>query len=778
MGSFGLNIGLRALMTAQSNLETVGHNISNANTEGYSRQDLQVSAARPLRIRGLEIGGGVTGDRVLRTEDTLLTRRIVGQTSVVERLDSMVTNMSGVEALLGEPNGFGLGKLLDGFFSSVSDLSTNPDDLVFRTGVTQAATSLTSQFDQLANELSKLKSEAGGRVDFFTNEVNVRAEEIVELNKEITQVEATGVSANDLRDQRDLALRKLAKQIDVTFYENGQGSVRVLVGGQLLVGPTTVNKLTAQTDPQGKVQLFVGGGTEPVKPRAGGIGGLISFAEEFVPGLAGEIDKLARAMIVESNRIHSTGIPQSGGFQNLAGSFAVQDTDGDGENLDELLSSAGLPFGIQSGVLYVNLKELSTDELVTTRIDIDPERTTISDLLDGLNSIDAMSASLDSFGRIQIASDSGFRFDFSRRMNESPDVFDTLGGGRASIGASLQGPFNLIAGSTLDLTGPVSSFSVTFSTGSFNDMSEASAGEVVDAINSTPDMATNLLRAVAVGDQVFLQTIGTGSTESLTIDGGTASGTLGFAAATTVTGSNTAVDVGISGEYTGDQNELYVFRPSGDGQIGTTPGLQIIVETEAGQPIATLDVGPAYLPGTPIPIADGLSASFTFGEISATDNDTLQVNAIADSDTSDVLVALGVNSLFDGTDADTFELRQDIASDPSLLAASASGAEGDNGILLDLMALSSDDVQTLDSSFGEFYGGVVGGVGFDISSTQNSFEVEDFLIKALDNRRAQVSGVNVDEELVDMIQFEQAFSAAAQFIQVINQLQDEILRLV
>jgi flagellar hook-associated protein 1 FlgK len=220
MSSFGMNIGLRALLTAQTALETVGHNISNANTEGYSRQDLQVSAARSLRIRGLEMGAGIQGDMVRRTEDLLLTRRIVAQTSLVNRLDSMLVNMGGVEALLGEPSSFGLGGLMDDFFGSVSELSTHPEDMVYRTGVAQAATTLTSQFHLLAEELEQLQGDAASRVQHYTGEVNVRAAQVAELNQEITKLEASGLVANDLRDQRDLALRQLAEQIDITFHEN------------------------------------------------------------------------------------------------------------------------------------------------------------------------------------------------------------------------------------------------------------------------------------------------------------------------------------------------------------------------------------------------------------------------------------------------------------------------------------------------------------------------------------------------------------------------------
>lgn len=778
MSSFGLNIGLRALLTAQSALETVGHNISNANTEGYSRQDLQVSAARPLTLRGLELGGGVAGDVVMRTEDALLTRRIVSQASLVTKLTSMATNMSGVEALLGEPGGFGLGGLMDDLFSSVSDLSANPDDIVFRTGVAQSATNLTSQFHQLADGLSQLQSEASQRIDFFTNEVNLRASEILDLNREITQVEATGVSANDLRDQRDLALRRLAEQVDITYHENHQGAVQVLISGQMLVGPTSLNGMYSNKDDEGNIQLFLKGGTQPLTPTGGEVGGLIEFAETFVPNLDSEVDQLARALILESNRAHSTGIPLSGGFSNLSGSHPIQDMDGDGVILNEVLGNSGLPFDIQDGVLYVNIKQLSTGDVVTHKLEIDSERTTVGDLLNAFNSIDELSASLDSVGRLQLNAESGTVFDFSNRLNAAPDANGTFGSGHASVGSANQGPFNLISGSTLDLSGPISSFSVTFNPADFADMSEATANEVVAALNASPDMSTNLLEAVAVGDQVFIQSIGSGSTETFSIDGGTAASTLGFAPGHVANGHDTSIDVKVHGTYTGTDNEVYVFTPTGDGAIGTTAGLEIEVRTADGLPVATLDVGEDYLPGTPIEVAEGISVSFSFGHLSASDQDAFQVDAIADSDTSDVLVGLGINSFFDGTDAETINLRADIADNPSMLAAASGDSAGDNGALLEFMKMQSEQIGMLDASFNEYYGSVVGGVGFDVSATENALGVEEFLAGALDERRNSISGVNVDEELVDMIQFEQAFGAASRFIQVINQLQDEVLRLV
>jgi flagellar hook-associated protein 1 FlgK len=120
-----------------------------------------------------------------------------------------------------------------------------------------------------------------------------------------------------------------------------------------------------------------------------------------------------------------------------------------------------------------------------------------------------------------------------------------------------------------------------------------------------------------------------------------------------------------------------------------------------------------------------------------------------------------------------------VARDPSLLATSSTGASGDNGVLLDLLRAADAGVGTLgERTLSGFYGDIVGDVGFSVRSTANAMEVEQFVADSLEARREAVSGVNVDEELVDMIRFEQAFAAAAQYIQVINQTQDELLSLL
>lgn len=779
MPSVSLNIGLKALLTAQSALDTVGHNVSNANTPGYSRQSLQISASPSILVRGIAIGNGVDANIVLRTADDLLTRRLVQQTASIQQLETRVNGMSQVESLLGEPGDRGLNALMQSFFSSLSSLAASPEDVVLRTGLVQSTQSLTGRFQELASSLATVRGDSARQVEAQVDRVNTLADQIAGLNREIGGFEGMGVPANDLRDQRDEALKKLGELLNISYTENPGGTVTVLASGAVLVGSGRAYDMTASVKTDGSVTVRVDGNPNPVNVKGGTIGGLVTLSQDFIPSLRERFNTLAKSMIFQLNQAHSTGIPASGSFQSLTGTYSIQDQNENGELTDELLSNAGLPFDVKSGALYLNVVDDTTGEFTSHRIDVDKDATTVGDLLDAINAAPHASAALDSFGRIQIASDDGYRFDFSRRVNPSPDGGGTFGGGAASLGGAIDGPYNLSNGDTLDVAGPGGSFSIAFASSDFADITRASASEIAAVINADPSVSTSGMRAVATNGKLFLQTLATGSTTSFTVTGGTALTALGFTAGSGSTGSDHTVDVRIGGVYTGATNAQYTFEPTSDGTVGTTAGLTVGVFDASGLQVATLDVGAGYEPGSELDLPNGLTVSFGFGDLSATQNDRFSLEALADSDTSDVLVALGVNSLLTGTDASDIALRRDIETNSDLLASSSSGAEGDNTVLNELLATQRGAIADLnDKNLGEYYGDIVGGVGFDIDVAQNAQQVEQFLYDSLNERRQQIAGVNVDEELVSMIQYQQSYGAAAQFIQTVNRVQDDLLSIL
>ncbi|MEM7516888.1 MAG: flagellar basal body rod C-terminal domain-containing protein, partial [Planctomycetota bacterium] len=305
------------------------------------------------------------------------------------------------------------------------------------------------------------------------------------------------------------------------------------------------------------------------------------------------------------------------------------------------------------------------------------------------------------------------------------------------------------------------------------------AEEIAAVINANAGTAANGLQAIVEGEALFVQGLTPGAGQSLLVNGGSSAATFGWTAPTTVVGSDVASEVTIGGAYSGDTDQVFTFQPMTDGTIGTTPGLMVEVRNENGLVVARLDVGEGYEPGTVLDVEDGITVSFGFGELSATNNDRVSLDLIADGDSSDVLVAMGINSLFTGSTAGDLSVREDLLREPERLSVSATGAPGDNGIALALENLGALGVEGLnDSSLGEFWGEVTGEVGFETAAAGNAIEVEAQLVASLEARREQVSGVNVDEELVNMIQYEQAFAASSQFIQVVNGLNDDLLSLV
>jgi len=785
MSSIGINTGLKALLSARYMLDTIGHNIANANTPGYSRQRVQLGSSLPVQYGRLLLGTGVDAGQVQRSVDDLLGRRIQAQQSLLGSLSAQRSGLSSFESLFAEPSENGLGKLLDGFFSAASQLSTAPSDSILRANVVNSTQGLAARFRDLSAALASSSSDAMADITSRVGEVNELAGEIVELNLRIGETESGGTPANDLRDRRDVALSRLSELVDTSIVDGPNGSVRVLVAGNTLVGSARANRMTVTSDDAGKTAIQIAGSSGQVPVRSGEIGGLLRLGGELAPAYRERLDRLAHGLILEANRVHTTGVPGGGSFETLTGTVRLQDFDQDGRLSDELLSNAGLPFDVVSGSLYVNVVDQASGELSKHRIDISQTHTTVQDFVDALNEVPHLSAAVDSSGRLRLGADTGFAFDFSRRLDATPDANGTFGGTNATLGTSASGPFALADGDTLNLTvnsgGAPVAISLTLSAADFEEISAATAEELAAVVNADPAMRAGGMSASAVEGRLFLQTQAEGSEASFTLNGGTAVAGLGWTGVldAAVVGQANGVDVRVSGTYEGATDQGFVFRPLSDGTVGTTDGLQVEVLDRAGNLVTTLDVGAGYVPGTPLELTDGVQVTFGLGELSATHGDLFSFDAVVDSDTTDVLVALGLNTLFTGSNAGDIEVRAELETDPGGLAFSLSGEEGDGVLLLDLLDVDRQAAQGLEgSSIGRFWGDLVGDVGFEAALTDGALSSGGAVLDSLAQRQASISGVNVDEELVDLVAYEQAFAAAAQYLSVVNQLGEEILNLL
>lgn len=231
----------------------------------------------------------------------------------------------------------------------------------------------------------------------------------------------------------------------------------------------------------------------------------------------------------------------------------------------------------------------------------------------------------------------------------------------------------------------------------------------------------------------------------------------------------------VSGIYSGQSNDVYTFTALGSGTIGQTSGLQVEVKNSSGSVVATLDVGSGYTSGNIINVANGVSLSLSDGAIST--GDAFSLNVINDSDTTNLLAALGINSFFSGTDASDIAVDNRISNDMSLIATST-GEVGNNTNALRLAALQDDTSVISNTTFADYLHQIASSLGEEASNAYKSEDSYTAIESSLENRRDEISGVSVDEELVNLVKYQQAYQASAKYISIVNGLVERLLNTI
>lgn len=786
---FGIQAGLRALTAARLAMQTAGNNVANANTPGYSRQRVELAASMPFTMSpGIQLGSGVDVMGITRLVDEGLERRLRLQSGLVAAAEVDQSRFDELEGLLNEPDG-GLSSGLDGFFGSISRLQTHPGDRALRGGVVQSGAQLADGFQLLSRRLADLGSSTFDEVRGLVREANTLTRSIADLNTQITSLEANGSSANDLRDTRTQQVKRLSELIDVNAVERPTGAVDVLVGGRLVVAGNRATELSVGKSTTNATELRLGTtNATPLRLGEGRIAALIRNESNDLPVYGDRIDQLARNLILEFNRNHTTGMPRSGPFRTLTSAYGVEDGDGDGNRGDELLSQSGLDFAINSGDLWVSVSQVdgtsTSSHMERTRVHIEPSSMTLQDLATALTAIDHITASVDPTGRLRVSADAGYGFDFSPRLDPEPDSLGTFGGSAPSIGSAAAGPFDL-SGQTFPVSITVTTgtsalpttTTVTLAATDFANPAAATTDELVAAINA--GLGTNGT-AANIGGRLVIRSNSSGATSQLTLansGAGTALAALGLSTST-ATGQDTGVAVSVEGAFNGTDNGQLVFVPESDGTIGVTPNLRVQVLDQNGNLVTRINVGAGYEPGKTIALDNGVRIAFGAGNVSATSGHVFQLDVLADSDTSDVLAAIGMNAFFLGSSASDISVNPDLQGNVDGFAAGIGQASGDAGNLARLMTLRQSEVADLDNNTVEdFWADVVGDVGFASAGARQTLEAQDTLMQHLESERESVSGVNLDEEMLDMVRYQQSFDAAARFLSTVQDLTTTLINL-
>ncbi|WP_035053217.1 flagellar hook-associated protein FlgK [Andreprevotia chitinilytica] len=284
MGSSVFNIGVSGLNAANLGLTVTGHNISNANTDGYSRQTIQQSAPYPLQSGSGFIGMGVQVDSIRRVFDQFLTRQLQTAQTQNSYLDTYSTHLSGIDNTLADPTA-GLAPALQSFFSTVQDVATHPADIPSRQSLISGGQTLLTRLQSFNTQLTEQSSTLNGEISSTVGTINTLSSQIANLNQQIAAVNGTGQPPNDLLDQRDNLVKELNKYVKATTISQGDGSINVFIGnGQnLVVGASqfTLAAVPSPSDPQQTTVAYQQNGNTIFLPESSLSGGQLQGLFDF-----------------------------------------------------------------------------------------------------------------------------------------------------------------------------------------------------------------------------------------------------------------------------------------------------------------------------------------------------------------------------------------------------------------------------------------------------------------------------------------------------------------
>lgn len=320
----GLNIALSGLFANQRALSVTSHNISNANTEGYSRQRMDMTQFRPDTIPGLgTLGVGVDVTAVEQIRDEYIDYKLRDETSTLGEWEARADTLGQIEGIFNEPSDSSITKLMEDFYSAIQELSGNAESLTARTLVRQNAISLSDGINRMSTSLKDLQSDLNFEFNNAVNDINRIAEEIVSMNKIIYESELGGNGKNnDVRDQRNVLIDELSEFVEVDYYEDENNRFHLSVGGHLLVShfradSLEVTKRTAEdklneNDSHDLYEVRWADGNK-LTTGAGRLKGLKDMRDNSdgdlkgIPYYVNQLDNFVDTFSAEINRIHQGG---------------------------------------------------------------------------------------------------------------------------------------------------------------------------------------------------------------------------------------------------------------------------------------------------------------------------------------------------------------------------------------------------------------------------------------------------------------------------------------
>jgi len=462
MSLFGaLNIASSSLKAQQQAINVVSNNIANVNTPGYSRQTPTMGTAVAEQLDGFNFGRGVQLSDIRRVVDPFLIRAQVNNGSQFTFSNTVEQGLNAVESVFGSLGTPGLATSLDAFFQAFQQLTNNPQDTAQRFNIRARAQDIVNELSGMRSQLVAAQTSADASIDQSITQANLLLDKIASLNDQIRAREV-GINgqANDLRDQRGLAVNSLAKLLPVQVVNGANGEFIIQSkGGDLLVQDNTVRHLArGGAGPSGFPGIVIQSTNAVVQGlnQGGEIGGLLAMRDGQLNSYITQVDSIAANLTFGVNQLHASGAGLTLPATVTSGQTA---TDLTGTTL-AVDADTSVPFAsrIVTGTFKVHVYDSTGTPTPAggTTITITAGTTKLNDVATQLNGVAGITSSVDATGHLVINGTAGNTIGLSNDTSNflaAYEVNSFFHGGNASniaISANIAADGNNIAAGAIN----------------------------------------------------------------------------------------------------------------------------------------------------------------------------------------------------------------------------------------------------------------------------------------------------------------------------------------
>ena len=388
-----LGIGRTGLLAFQRTLSTISHNIVNANTDGYSRQRVELGTRPPQYFGAGFMGTGVQVQSVERLHNAYIEVQLRGGISSSGQLDSFYSFAARVDNLLADPQA-GLTPMLESFFGSLSDVADDSASLPPRQVLVSEAGSLVQRFHFLDQRLDDIRIGVNTDITATVNEINGLAQSLAKINRDIVYAssQGSGEMPNDLLDKRDNLVKQLSERVSARTLLQDDGALNVFIGnGQTLVTGFNARELSTVSSQYDSSRLEVaydtGNGFIEISSQLSGgtLGGTLQFRSQVLDPARNALGRVAMGLADRINDQHQLGMDLNG---NLGGLF-FNDIYTSSPEVMASSRNTGLPLA-QIDANVIDVSQLTTSDY---RLDFDGANFSLTRLIDNVVVATATAAS-------------------------------------------------------------------------------------------------------------------------------------------------------------------------------------------------------------------------------------------------------------------------------------------------------------------------------------------------------------------------------------------------